>query len=39
VIVQSGKFVPYMSEPGKPWTCFNRNDPTVDNPTHVSFAP
>jgi ABC-type branched-subunit amino acid transport system substrate-binding protein len=39
VIVRNGKFVPYLSTPGKPWTCFNRNDPTVDNPTHVSFAP
>jgi ABC-type branched-subunit amino acid transport system substrate-binding protein len=39
VIVQNGKFVPYLSTPDKPWTCFNRNDPTVDNPKHVSFVP
>jgi hypothetical protein len=39
VIVRNGKFVPYLSTPGKPWTCFKRNDPTVDNPSHVSFAP
>ncbi|HTL83627.1 MAG TPA: ABC transporter substrate-binding protein, partial [Acidimicrobiia bacterium] len=39
VIVRNGKFVPYLSTPDKPWTCFNRNDPTVDNPRHVSFAP
>jgi ABC-type branched-subunit amino acid transport system substrate-binding protein len=38
VIVKNGKFVPYLSTPDKPWTCFNRNDPTVDNPNHVSFA-
>jgi ABC-type branched-subunit amino acid transport system substrate-binding protein len=39
VIIQSGKFVPFQSTPDKPWTCFKRDDPTVDNPTHVSFAP
>jgi branched-chain amino acid transport system substrate-binding protein len=39
VIVRNGKFVPYASTPDKPWTCFNRSDPTVDEPTHVSFAP
>jgi hypothetical protein len=39
VIVKNGKFVPYLSTPDKPWTCFNRTDPTVNNPTHVSFEP
>ncbi len=39
VIVRNGTFVPYLSTPGKPWTCFGRDDPTVDNPSHVSFAP
>ena len=39
VVVQTGKFVPYLSTPDKPWTCFNRNDPTVAHPQHVSFAP
>jgi ABC-type branched-subunit amino acid transport system substrate-binding protein len=39
VKVQGGKFVPVYAEPGKPWVCFKLSDPTVDNPTHVSFAP
>jgi branched-chain amino acid transport system substrate-binding protein len=39
VIVRDGKFEPYESTPGKPWTCFKRSDPTVDNPHAVSFAP
>ena len=39
VIVKSGKLVPYLSDPTKPWTCWNRTDPTVDNPTKVNFAP
>jgi branched-chain amino acid transport system substrate-binding protein len=38
VIVQNGKFVPYESTPDKPWTCFTRSDPTVDNPQAVSFV-
>jgi hypothetical protein len=25
-------------EPGKQFVCFNRTDPTVDNPQHLSFA-
>ena len=32
VIVQNGKLVPYVSTPDKPWTCFNRNDPTRRQP-------
>jgi branched-chain amino acid transport system substrate-binding protein len=38
VKIQSGKFVPVFDEPGKPWVCFNQNDPNVDHPQHVSFA-
>jgi len=38
VKVESGKFVPVYDEPGKPFVCFNRTDPTVDNPQHLSFA-
>ena len=37
--VHGGKFVPIYGEPGKPWVCFKTKDPTVDNPTHQSFAP
>jgi ABC-type branched-subunit amino acid transport system substrate-binding protein len=39
VVVQNGKFVPYLTVPDKPFTCFNRNDPTVNNPQHINFAP
>ena len=38
VIVRNGKFVPFQSTPGKPWTCFQRSNPNVDNPSHVNFA-
>jgi branched-chain amino acid transport system substrate-binding protein len=38
VKVENGKFVPVYGEPGKPWVCFKRTDPTVDNPTHVSYV-
>ena len=38
VKVESGKFVPVFGQPGKPWVCFKRSDPTVDNPTYTSFA-
>ena len=38
VIVQNGKFVPFVSTPDKPWTCFGRNDPSVDNPQPMNFA-
>ncbi len=38
VKVVSGKFVPVYGEPGKPWVCFNENDPNVDNPQFVTFA-
>ncbi len=37
--VEGGKFVPVYGEPGKPWVCFKTKDPTVDHPTHTSFAP
>ena len=39
VIARDGKLVPYVSTPDKPWTCFKRSDPTVDNPMPTSFAP
>ena len=38
VVAKSGKFLPYLSTPDKPWTCFKRNDPTVDNPSQRNFA-
>jgi ABC-type branched-subunit amino acid transport system substrate-binding protein len=38
VIVKSGKFVPYLNTPDKQWVCFNRDDPTVNNPQHLTFA-
>jgi len=38
VKVTAGKFVPVYAEPGKPWVCFNRTDPTVDNPQHLNFG-
>lgn len=38
VIVKSGKFVPYLNTPDKQWVCFNRSDPTVDNPQHLTFV-
>jgi branched-chain amino acid transport system substrate-binding protein len=37
VKVQSGKFVPVYGEPGRPWVCWARNDPTVDHATRVSY--
>ena len=39
VKVTSGKLVPTYGQPGKPWICFQRSDPTVDNPEYKSFAP
>jgi len=36
--ITNGKFVPLYSQPGKPFLCFNRTDPNVDNPQHLSFA-
>jgi hypothetical protein len=38
VRVESGKFVPVYGEPGKPWVCMKRTDPTVDHPVRVSFV-
>ncbi len=38
VKVVGGKFVPQFGEPGKPWVCFGRDDPTVDNPTYKTFV-
>ncbi len=39
VKVQNGKFVAVYDQPGKPWVCFDRSDPTVDNPQYMNFAP
>jgi ABC-type branched-subunit amino acid transport system substrate-binding protein len=39
VIVKDGTFVPYLNTPDKQWVCFNRDDPTVNNPQHLTFAP
>jgi hypothetical protein len=38
VKVENGKFVPVYGEPGKPWVCIKRTDPTVDHPVRVSFV-
>jgi hypothetical protein len=38
VRVENGKFVPVFGEPGKPWVCIKRTDPTVDHPVRVSFV-
>jgi ABC-type branched-subunit amino acid transport system substrate-binding protein len=38
VIVKSGKFVPYLNTADKQWVCFNRNDPTVNDPQHLTFV-
>jgi ABC-type branched-subunit amino acid transport system substrate-binding protein len=38
VIVKSGKFVPYLNTPDKQWVCFNRSDPTLNNPQHLTFV-
>lgn len=38
VKVESGKFVAVFDQPNKPWVCFNRADPTVDNPQYTNFA-
>jgi ABC-type branched-subunit amino acid transport system substrate-binding protein len=38
VIVRNGKFVPYLNTPDKQWVCFNRSDPTVNNPQHLTFV-
>jgi branched-chain amino acid transport system substrate-binding protein len=34
----NGKFVPEFGEPGKPWVCFGKDDPTVNHPTYKSFV-
>jgi ABC-type branched-subunit amino acid transport system substrate-binding protein len=39
VKIHDGAFVPVWDEPGKPWVCFNRSDPTIDHPQYRSFAP
>ena len=39
VEIHDGKFVPVWDEPGRAWVCFNRSDPNLDHPQHVSFAP
>jgi branched-chain amino acid transport system substrate-binding protein len=38
VKVENGKFVPVYGDPGKPWVCIKRTDPTVDHPVRVSFV-
>jgi ABC-type branched-subunit amino acid transport system substrate-binding protein len=38
VKVDNGKFVPQFGQPGKPWVCFGRDDPTIDNPTYKTFV-
>jgi len=38
VQIENGKFVPRFGQPGKPWVCFKRDEPTVDNPTYQSFV-
>jgi ABC-type branched-subunit amino acid transport system substrate-binding protein len=38
VIVKGGKFVPYLNTADKQWVCFNRSDPTVNDPQHLTFA-
>lgn len=39
VRIEGGEFVSAFGEPGKPWVCFDRTDPSVDDPRYVSFAP
>ena len=39
VKAQAGKFVAVYDQPGKPWVCFDRSDPNVDNPQYTNFAP
>jgi hypothetical protein len=39
VQVKDGKFVSVFGEPGKPWVCFDADDPGVDNPQYLTFAP
>jgi len=39
VKIHDGKFLPLWDEPGKPWVCFDRADPTLDHPQYKSFAP
>jgi ABC-type branched-subunit amino acid transport system substrate-binding protein len=38
VQIEDGKFVPRFGQPGKPWVCFGRDDPTVDHPTYQTFV-
>ena len=38
VIVKNGKFVPYLNTQGSQFVCFNRSDPTVDNPQQMTFV-
>jgi hypothetical protein len=39
VKVDQGKFVAVYDQPGKQFTCFKRDDPTVDNPQYMTFVP
>ncbi len=38
VRISNSSFVAAYDQPGKPWVCFNRTDPTVDNPQYLNFA-
>jgi hypothetical protein len=31
--IEAGKFVPTIGEPGKPFVCFDKDDPNFDAPT------
>src|SRR5262249_41735021 len=38
--IQSGKFVPQYTQPGKPWICFQTDASALpQDPQHRSFAP
>jgi ABC-type branched-subunit amino acid transport system substrate-binding protein len=39
VQVENGKFVPYKVTDDKQFICFNRSDPTVNNPQFTTFVP
>jgi ABC-type branched-subunit amino acid transport system substrate-binding protein len=38
VKIHNNGFVPVWDEPGKPWVCFDRSAPTIDNPQYMNFA-
>ncbi len=39
VKVVGGKFQAVFDQPGKPFVCFKRGDPNIDNPQFLNFAP